>query len=111
MAISSTSGARSTQPVNIHFTGCPNSCAQHYCGDIGLLGTMVDTPAGPVEGYHVYVGGGSDHERELAREFAKAVPFDDLPPLLDTAAVRLSGPAAATARASSTSPAATRLPI
>ena len=43
---------------------------------------MVDTPAGPVEGYHVYVGGGSDHERELAREFAKAVPFDDLPPLL-----------------------------
>jgi ferredoxin-nitrite reductase len=71
------------RPINIHLTGCPNSCAQHYIGDIGLLGTMVDTPAGPVEGYHVYVGGGSDHERELAREFAKAVPFDDLPPLLE----------------------------
>ena len=70
------------RPINIHLTGCPNSCAQHYIGDIGLLGTMVDTPAGPVEGYHVYVGGGSDHERELAREFAKAVPFADLPPLL-----------------------------
>ncbi len=70
------------RPINIHLTGCPNSCAQHYIGDIGLLGTMVDTPAGPVEGYHVYVGGGSDHERELAREFARAVPFDDLPPLL-----------------------------
>ncbi len=70
------------RPINIHLTGCPNSCAQHYIGDIGLLGTMVDTPAGPVEGYHVYVGGGSDHERDLAREFAKAVPFDDLPPLL-----------------------------
>ncbi len=70
------------RPINIHLTGCPNSCAQHYIGDIGLLGTMVDTPAGPVEGYHVYVGGGSDHERELAREFAKAVPFDELSPLL-----------------------------
>src|SRR2546422_134711 len=26
------------QPINIHLTGCPNSCAQHYMGDIGLLG-------------------------------------------------------------------------
>src|SRR4030095_3445606 len=24
------------QPINIHVTGCPNSCAQHYIGDIGL---------------------------------------------------------------------------
>ena len=28
------------QPVNIHLTGCPNSCAQHYMGDIGLLGSQ-----------------------------------------------------------------------
>jgi ferredoxin-nitrite reductase len=27
------------QPINIHLTGCPHSCAQHYMGDIGLLGT------------------------------------------------------------------------
>ena len=27
--------------INIHFTGCPNSCAQHYLGDIGLLGAKV----------------------------------------------------------------------
>ena len=71
------------QPINIHLTGCPNSCAQHYIGDIGLLGTMVDTPNGSVEGYHVYIGGGSDHQQVLAREFAKAVPFDDLTPLLE----------------------------
>src|SRR5258706_7190838 len=29
------------QPINVHLTGCPNSCAQHYMGDIGLLGTKV----------------------------------------------------------------------
>src|SRR5262249_42910171 len=29
------------QPINIHVTGCPNSCAQHYMGDIGLLATKV----------------------------------------------------------------------
>ena len=27
------------QPINIHLTGCPHSCAQHYMGDIGLLAT------------------------------------------------------------------------
>jgi ferredoxin-nitrite reductase len=26
------------RPINVHLTGCPNSCAQHYMGDIGLLG-------------------------------------------------------------------------
>ena len=39
--IISRNASSSTQPVNIHLTGCPNSCAQHYMGDIGLLGTKV----------------------------------------------------------------------
>ena len=69
-------------PLNIHLTGCPHSCAQHYVGDIGLLGAKVETESGAVEGYHLYVGGGSDHEQGLAREFAKNVPFDEVPPLL-----------------------------
>ena len=39
------------QPINVHLTGCPNSCAQHYIGDIGLIGVKVpigeeDTVAG-----------------------------------------------------------------
>ena len=29
------------QPVNLHVTGCSNSCAQHYIGDIGLMGVKV----------------------------------------------------------------------
>ncbi len=28
-------------PVNIHLTGCHHSCAQHYIGDIGLIGAKV----------------------------------------------------------------------
>ena len=28
-------------PVNIHLTGCHHSCAQHYIGDIGLIGARV----------------------------------------------------------------------
>ncbi len=30
------------QPLNIHFTGCHHSCAQHYIGDIGLIACQVE---------------------------------------------------------------------
>ena len=47
-------------PINIHLTGCPNSCAQHYIGDIGLLGVKVQVSeeGDQVEGYHIHIGGG-----------------------------------------------------
>ena len=51
------------QPVNIHLTGCHHSCAQHYIGDIGLLGARVRARRGEVEGYHLHVGGGCGAER------------------------------------------------
>ena len=57
-------------PVNFHFTGCPNSCAQHYCGDLGFIG--VKLPDG-TEGYHVVIGGGMDHEQGIAREIFRGV--------------------------------------
>ncbi len=72
-------------PVNIHLTGCHHSCAQHYVGDIGLLAAKVDRGEDSVEGYHVFIGGGaaSTAEQAMAREYAQAVAFDDLPPLLE----------------------------
>ena len=39
-------------PVNIHFSGCSKSCAQHTQADITLLGITKETP-----GYQVYVLG------------------------------------------------------
>jgi len=39
-------------PVNIHFSGCSKSCAQHTQADITLLGITIETP-----GYQVYVLG------------------------------------------------------
>jgi len=44
------------QPLNIHLTGCHHSCAQHYIGDIGLMGTNVEVGDDMVEGYQVVVG-------------------------------------------------------
>ncbi len=70
---------RILQPINLHVTGCPHSCAQHYIGDIGLLGTKV----GGEEGYQVNLGGGSDQDKGLARELVSAIRFDDLPPVME----------------------------
>jgi ferredoxin-nitrite reductase len=66
------------QPVNLHVTGCPHSCAQHYVGDIGLLGTKV----GGAEGYQVVIGGGSDLDKGLARELIPSIAYGDLPPVM-----------------------------
>jgi ferredoxin-nitrite reductase len=65
------------QPVNIHLTGCPHSCAQHYVGDIGLLGTKLGEDA--VEGYVIYVGGGAGEERGLGRELYPGLPMAEVP--------------------------------
>jgi len=72
-------------PINIHLTGCHHSCAQHYVGDIGLLACKVEQGEDSVEGYHVYIGGGaaSTNEQAMAREYARSVPFDEVPPLIE----------------------------
>ena len=67
------------QPVNLHVTGCPHSCAQHYIGDIGLLGTKVMG----AEGYQVVIGGGAEKDQGLARELISSIPFSDLPRVLE----------------------------
>ena len=64
------------QPVNVHFTGCPHSCAQHFMGDIGLLGTKVKSESG--EGYHITVGGGFGENRKIGRQIFSGVPFEAL---------------------------------
>jgi ferredoxin-nitrite reductase len=66
-------------PINIHLTGCPHSCAQHYIGDIGLLGTKVSVGEDMLEGYHLYIGGGYGSERNIARELQRNILATDLP--------------------------------
>lgn len=67
------------QPVNIHVTGCPNSCAQHYMGDIGLLGTKVQG----VDGYHVFVGGGFGKHQAVGRQIFTGVTATEIPTTLE----------------------------
>ncbi|WP_181373857.1 precorrin-3B synthase [Nostoc commune] len=67
-------------PVNIHFTGCEKSCAQHSKSDITLLGVSIEDDTGTVEGYHVYVG---DSTQKFGRQIYQYVTFAELPALIE----------------------------
>ena len=68
-------------PVNIHLTGCHHSCAQHYIGDIGLIGARVPVSddGDTVEGYHIHVGGGFGPDAALGREIYRDVKAENAP--------------------------------
>jgi ferredoxin-nitrite reductase len=70
-------------PINIHLTGCPHSCAQHFIGDIGLLGTKIAVGEDFVEGYHLFVGGGYGNDQSIGRELFRNVKADELGPVLE----------------------------
>ncbi len=71
-------------PINIHLTGCNHSCAQHYIGDIGMMGVKVKTASGEtVEGYNIVLGGGVDDTQAVAKEVWKNIPFTEVPALME----------------------------
>lgn len=70
-------------PINIHFTGCPNSCAQHYMGDIGLQGVKVNVGGESVEGYNIVFGGGYGADQAVARQVFTGIAFGEVPALLE----------------------------
>src|SRR6201996_5317399 len=68
-------------PLNIHLTGCPHSCAQHYISDIGLIAAKV--PVGDtddtVEGYHLFAGGGFGPDADIGQEVYYDLTAEDAP--------------------------------
>ncbi|MEG4842768.1 precorrin-3B synthase [Microcoleus sp. B9-D4] len=43
-------------PINIHFSGCQKSCAQHQPIDITLVGIQIERGHETIEGYDIYAG-------------------------------------------------------
>ncbi|UMY18389.1 NirA family protein [Methylobacterium organophilum] len=68
-------------PVNVHLTGCHHSCAQHYIGDIGLIGAKVTVSeeGDTVEGYDIVVGGGFAEAPKIGTEIWKGVKAEECP--------------------------------
>jgi ferredoxin-nitrite reductase len=68
-------------PVNIHFSGCVKSCAQHYQSDIALLGVQIQADNETVTGYDVYVGASDD--QTFGRQLYQNVTFTELTTLIE----------------------------
>ncbi len=54
---------RRNAALQVYVSGCPNSCAQHQIGDIGLSGSKVRVNGVTTDGYQVFLGSDLDrHE-------------------------------------------------
>jgi sulfite reductase (ferredoxin) len=67
-----------TAPFRISVTGCPNSCAHYQVCDIGFVGDFLNTPAGKIEAYRIYLGGHLGDGHAFGRELQKKIPADEL---------------------------------
>ena len=72
------------QPINIHFTGCHHSCAQHAIGDIGLIATKVEVGEEMMEGYHILVGGRTGMDFAIGKKLFESVVFDNVPAAVES---------------------------
>jgi sulfite reductase beta subunit-like hemoprotein len=63
--------------LRVHISGCPNSCAQHQVGDIGLAGSKVRLGGRARDGYQVYLG--ADPSREQLGRVVGRVAAEDVP--------------------------------
>src|SRR5690606_20208763 len=71
-------------PVNIHLTGCPHSCAQHFIGDFGLIATTVERD-GIVRGaFHIFVGGGAQDQARIAVPARQGILCEEVPAVLES---------------------------
>jgi sulfite reductase beta subunit-like hemoprotein len=62
--------------LRVFVSGCPNSCAQHQIGDIGLAGSKVRVKGVTTDGYQVFLG--ADLAQHLVGEVVGRVAAPDL---------------------------------
>jgi sulfite reductase beta subunit-like hemoprotein len=75
-ALADSAALRRNSALRVFVSGCPNSCAQHQIGDIGLAGSKVRVGGRTADGYQVFLGA-DPSERELG-EVVGRVAVDDL---------------------------------
>ena len=68
-----------TQPLRMHWSGCPAGCGNHSVADIGLLGKNIKLNGEVVEAVDVFVGGASGCEPNPPIKIMEDVPCEDLP--------------------------------
>ncbi len=68
-----------TQPLRMHWSGCPASCGNHTIADIGLLGKNIKLNGEVVEAVDVFAAGNAGCEANFPIKLLEDVPCEDLP--------------------------------
>ena len=76
-ALLTSAGLGRNSSLGVNVSGCPNSCAQHQAGDIGLAGSKVRIGGRSHDGYHIYLGADLDAGR--VGEVVGRVAAEDVP--------------------------------
>jgi len=66
------------QVVRIHWSGCPNSCAQPQVADIGFTGCKARKNGKVVDGVDIYMGGTVGKDAHLGTCVMEKIPCEDL---------------------------------
>ena len=65
--------------LRINMNGCPNGCAQHAIGDIGLQGCKVRGADGTqTEAYDIHLGGATGKHRSFTHAIHRKVPAENV---------------------------------
>jgi ferredoxin-nitrite reductase len=64
--------------VRVHWSGCPNSCAQPQVADIGFTGCKTRKNGRVVDGVDIYMGGTVGKDAHLGTCVMEKVPCEDL---------------------------------
>lgn len=80
------------KPVRMHWTGCPNTCAQVQVADIGFMGCMTrDVNKKVVEGVDIFIGGRVGADSHLGDLIHKGVPCKDVVPVVQELLIKHFG--------------------
>ena len=67
-----------TQPLRMHWSGCPAGCGNHTAADIGLLGKNIKVNGEIIEAVDVFAGGATGCEANVPVKIMEDVPCEDL---------------------------------
>ncbi len=71
-----------TQPLRMHWSGCPAGCGNHSVADIGLLGKNIKVNGEVVEAVDVFAGGAAGCEPNFPVKIMEDVPCEALPEVI-----------------------------
>jgi ferredoxin-nitrite reductase len=71
-----------TQPLRMHWSGCPAGCGNHAVADIGLLGKNIKLNGEIVEAVDVFAGGAAGSEANFPAKIMEDVPCEELPDVI-----------------------------